>query len=76
MKNKTEYVPEPRIYRIIRFRQNGAKRLVRKNCTLTEVQNYCRDPKTKGPGWFCGWDYMRGCAPAQYVIGARAGGAL
>lgn len=32
---------EPRIYRIIRFRQNGRPRTVRNNVTLTEAQEHC-----------------------------------
>ena len=59
------YQPEPRIYRIIRFRKNGNKRTIRNNVTLTEAQNHCSDPKTTGKGWFDGYDYMKGCAPKR-----------
>ena len=63
------YEPEPRIYRIIRFRQNGIPRTVRKNVTLTEAQRHCSDPKTHGVRagvrWFDGYDYMPGCRPKE-----------
>ena len=55
---------EPRIYRIIRFR-NGGSRTVRSNVTLTEAQAHCSLEKTHGPGWFDGYEYMRGCAPER-----------
>jgi len=61
--NKESYQPEPRIYRIIRFRQNGTPRTIRSNITLTEAQNHCSDSNTKGNGWFDGYDYMKGCRP-------------
>lgn len=44
-----EWTPEPRIYKIVRFMFNGRKRTIRENCTLTEVQNHCKRPDTKGP---------------------------
>lgn len=63
----------PRIYRIIRFRFNGAPRTIKTGLTLAEAQRHCDDPqtssrtRTKGrriPGtWFDGYDYMRGCKP-------------
>ena len=56
---------EPRIYRIIRFRQSGNRRTVRSNVTLTEAQAHCSKESTHGAGWFDGYDYMRGCAPRQ-----------
>lgn len=65
MMDETEYVPEPRIYRIIRFRQSGTKRTVRNNVTLTEAMNHCSREDTHGKGWFDGYDYMRGCAPKE-----------
>lgn len=58
-----DYMPEPRIYRIIRFRQTGRNRTLRKNVTLTEAQNHCQKPTTRGKGWFDGYDYMSGCRP-------------
>jgi len=60
------YQPEPRIYRIIRFRrQNGNKRTIRNNVTLSEAQNHCSREDTKGSGWFDGYDYMKGCSPKR-----------
>jgi len=55
--------PEIRCYRIIRFRQTGRPRTVRNNVTLAEAQAHCRQSDTKGPGWFDGYDYMKGCRP-------------
>lgn len=58
--------PEPRIYRIIRFyKSSGRKRNLRNNVTLTEAQSHCHRQDTKGPDWFDGYDYMRGCAPKK-----------
>lgn len=51
------------IYRIIRFRQNGKKRTIRKNLTLQEAKNHCERPDTRGNGWFDGYDYMKGKKP-------------
>jgi hypothetical protein len=57
--------PEPRIYRIRKYRRSGGGRTIRNNVTLTEAQEYCGRPDTKGPGWFAGYDYMPGCAPRK-----------
>ena len=62
--------PEPRIYRIVRFRFNGSKRTVRNGVTLTEAQEHCNREDTSshstGNGaWFDGWDYMPGCRPKE-----------
>lgn len=51
---------EPRIYRIIRFRQNGPARTTRNGLTLTEAQAHCSREETHGTGWFDGYDLMRG----------------
>ena len=58
------FTPEPRIYRIRRFRMSG-KRTIRNNVTLSEAQAHCKRPDTKGKGWFDGYDYMPGCAPSK-----------
>ncbi len=60
--------PEPRIYRIIRFRFNGNPRTIRSNVTLSEAQNHCKRDDTSshstGNGaWFDGYEYMKGCKP-------------
>jgi len=59
--------PEPRIYKIVRFREGGASRVIRNNVTLTEAKNHCSDPKTRGvragARWFDGFEYMPGCRP-------------
>ena len=57
--------PSPRIYRIIRFRFNGTPRAVRgmQYMTLAECREYCSRPDTRGKGWFCGYDYMKGVRP-------------
>jgi hypothetical protein len=61
--------PEPRIYKIVRFRESGNSRVIRKNVTLTEAQRHCGDPKTRGVRagvrWFDGFEYMPGCRPAN-----------
>lgn len=64
----TTYTPQPRIYRIIRFRQGSKPRTIRSNVTLTEAQLHCRREDTHGYDsggvrWFDGYDYMRGCSP-------------
>jgi hypothetical protein len=59
--------PEPRIYKIVRFREGGASRVIKKNVTLTEAKNHCSDPQTRGVRagrrWFDGFEYMPGCRP-------------
>lgn len=61
---------EPRCFRIIRFRFNGNKRVIRNNVTVAEARAHCEREDTSshstGPGaWFDGYDYMPGCRPAQ-----------
>jgi hypothetical protein len=60
---------EPRIYRIIRFRENCRARTVRNNVTLTEAREHCRREDTHGiragVRWFDGYDYMPGCRPRE-----------
>lgn len=53
----------PRCFRIIRFRYKGGSRTVRNNLTEAEAQAHCSRPDTRGPGWFDGYDYMKGCKP-------------
>jgi hypothetical protein len=58
---------EPRIYKIVRFRERGASRVIRNNATLTEARNHCSKPETRGVRagvrWFDGFEYMPGCKP-------------
>jgi hypothetical protein len=60
---------EPRIYRIIRFRQDGRPRTIRNNVTLSEAQAHCRREDThgtwRGERWFDGYDYMPGTRPTK-----------
>jgi hypothetical protein len=63
--NSETYQPEPRIYRIRRYRYSAGSRTLRSNVTLTEAQSHCSNPNTKGNGWFDGYDYMPGCAPKK-----------
>lgn len=44
------------IYRTVRFRQDARPRPGRKLLTLTEAQAHCKDPKTRGLGWFDGYE--------------------
>lgn len=43
-------------YKIIRFRFNKRPRTIKKGLTLKEAQAHCRDPKTRGNGWFDGYE--------------------
>lgn len=44
-------------YKIIRFRQNGDSFVIERGLTLWEAQAWCRDPETRGNGWFDGYDH-------------------
>ena len=48
------------VYRVIRFRKNGKRRTIKSGLTLAEAQAHCADPGTRGPGWFDGYDLMKG----------------
>lgn len=54
-----------RCYRVIRFRFKGKPRTLRNRLTLAEAQAHCGREDTRGPGWFDGYDFMRGCAPKE-----------
>lgn len=50
-----------RCYRVIRFYQNGRKpRTIKNGLTEAEVQSHCQREDTHGPGWFDGYDLMKG----------------
>lgn len=46
------------MYRIVRFRFKGKRRTIKTGLTLEEAQRHCNDPKTKGNGWFDGYEAM------------------
>ena len=56
----------PRCYRIVRFYGPGSDRrprTIRNGLTEAEAQAHCEREDTHGPGWFDGYDYMKGCRP-------------
>ena len=43
-------------YSIIRFYyRNQPNKIIRQGLTLKEAQEWCKDPETRGPGWFDGY---------------------
>lgn len=42
-------------YKVVRYRFKGDNRTVKRGLTLEEAQAHCRDPETRGPGWFDGY---------------------
>lgn len=44
------------MYKIIRFRQRGANRVIKRGLTLEQAQAHCRRADTRGAGWFDGYD--------------------
>jgi hypothetical protein len=54
----------PRCFRVIRFRRGGfGGRTIKSHLTEAEAQAHCSRNDTRGPGWFDGYDYMKGCRP-------------
>jgi len=43
-------------YKIIRFRRDGKAKTIRTGLTLEQAQEWCKDPETRGKGWFDGYD--------------------
>jgi len=43
-------------YRIVRFRFNGRRKVIKSGLTLAEAQAWCQRPDTKGEGWFDGFE--------------------
>lgn len=61
---KTEVEKQPRCFRIIRFYRNGRRpRTIKNGLNETEAQEHCSREDTHGPGWFDGYDYVKGCKP-------------
>lgn len=48
------------MYQIIRFHIDKKPRKVKKVKTLEEAQAHCKNPKTKGEGWFDGYTKIGG----------------
>lgn len=42
-------------YTIIRYKQNGPSKVIKKGLTLKEAREHCNDPSTQGKGWFDGY---------------------
>ena len=44
-------------YKIVRMFQEAGKRpkIIARGLTLSEAQTHCKNPKTKGKGWFDGF---------------------
>ena len=52
------------VYRIIRFYRNGRRpRTIKSGLTEAEAQDHCGREDTHGPGWFDGYDYIKGYKP-------------
>jgi hypothetical protein len=46
-------------YKIVRLYKDDRKpRVIKKGLTLEEAKAHCKDPKTKGEGWFDSFDRM------------------
>lgn len=43
-------------YKVIRFRQSGRNRTIRRGLTLADAQAHCQREDTHGKGWFDGYD--------------------
>lgn len=43
-------------YKIIRFRFGKSNRVIKRGLTLEEAQAHCKNPATKGNGWFDGYE--------------------
>jgi hypothetical protein len=72
-------MPEPRIYRIIRFKWQGRPRTIKSNVTLSEARAHCRREDTHAKTsdgrvlWFDGYDYMPRCRPDEDTARKRGG---
>lgn len=43
-------------YKIIRFRFNGNRRVIKRGLTLEEAKEHCNSEDTHGEGWFDGYE--------------------
>jgi hypothetical protein len=44
-------------YRIVRFYQSGSRpKTIKRGMTLALAQEHCNNPKTRGKGWFDGYE--------------------
>lgn len=46
-------------YKIIRFRYDGNKRVIKRGLSLEEAQAHCKRDDTRGEGWFDGYEEDR-----------------
>jgi hypothetical protein len=42
-------------YKIIRYKFNEPRKVIKKGLTLKEAREHCNDPSTAGSGWFDGY---------------------
>ena len=48
-------LPKSKTYKIIRFKNHGNAKVIRRGLSLEEAQKHCRRYDTHGPGWFDGY---------------------
>jgi hypothetical protein len=53
------WIPPPQedtTYRIVRFRKDGPREVLREGLSFAEVRSHCGRPDTEGDGWFDGFE--------------------